>query len=335
MYKNICVNSRLLYNDVNAFRICDSSKHNIELDAIRQSSELWLQFDNRTDAFLFFQKILTHNRKIFVLNYADFEHIPSYTVESIKSSNGKNFSCLSNSYGIKMLESLGYLFQDKYLMDKEHIQSQFISCYQQSPEQFDKLCCNLWKQLQKDHCYFIGNIFNDKSIYDKLARHKCQVPHVIVTPLRTLFQPMHEANAHRAMRIHNKTKDYEWMLVYFRDEDTFSKISNINESDELRNRYKIILKSGICLTSPENKSLTYIYFASSGSQSKKQEYWFLAPPNANSANAASLVNEARLALGDLRQIKNVAKFIARVGLYVTTTKSTDVRLKQAHTISVE
>ncbi len=117
------------------------------------------------------------------------------------------------------------------------------------------------------------------------------------------------------------------MLVYIRDEDRLSKITNLNESNELRNRYKNILQNGLDLLSLINKQLIYCYFGSSGSQMKKQEFWFMAPVGFNSVDAVSKVNETRIALGNLKKIQNVATYIARVGLYLTTSKPTDVSIK--------
>ena len=59
---------------------------------------------------------------------------------------------------------------------------------------------------------------------------------------------------------------------------------------------------------------------------KKQEYWFMTPININSATAVSHVHAARLTLGNLKKIQNVATYIARVGLYLTTSKATDVSI---------
>ncbi|CAF3403651.1 unnamed protein product [Rotaria sp. Silwood1] len=232
----------------------------------------------------------------------------------------------NGSYGMKMLESLGYLFKDKYLID-HNIQSRFILCHEKSSDKFYELCHVLWKNLQRDHCYLLRNIFDDQNIFNcTLSKNKYQVPHAIVTPLRILFQPIHLTTGHRAMRQYDKKKGYEWMLVYIRDEDSFSKMINMKESDELRSRYGKVLLNGLCLESFVYKELMYYYFGSSGSQMKEQEFWFLASTKVNSADGASTVNEARIALGDLKKIQNIATYIARVGLYLTTSKPTDIKL---------
>jgi len=59
---------------------------------------------------------------------------------------------------------------------------------------------------------------------------------------------------------------------------------------------------------------------------KKQEFWFMAPLKTGSTDAGSQVNAARIALGNLKKIQNVPTYIARVGLYLTTSKPTDVSI---------
>ncbi|CAF4591949.1 unnamed protein product [Rotaria sp. Silwood1] len=309
-------------------RICNLSEHNIDLAVICQCSDLWLQFGSLSDAQNFLQQLLTFSvTKKFVQNYVDFQFsLSSNDKTSCLSLYDKNFSSILGSYGMKMLESLGYLFKDKYLID-HNIQSRFILCHEKSSDKFYELCHVLWKNLQQDHCYLLRNIFDDQNIFNcTLSKNKYQVPHAIVTPLRILFQPIHLTTGHRAMRQYDKKKGYEWMLVYIRDEDSFSKMINMKESDELRSRYGKVLLNGLCLESFVYKELMYYYFGSSGSQMKEQEFWFLASTKVNSADGASTVNKARIALGDLKKIQNIATYIARVGLYLTTSKPTDIKL---------
>ncbi|CAF0834675.1 unnamed protein product [Adineta steineri] len=309
-------------------RICDSSKHPMNIDTICQCSDLWLQFDRRTDAWEFLEPFPNFDKtEKFVINYADFQYVLSSNYKNLQSSlDIDSFSSELGSYGMTMLWSLGYVFRDKYLMDNE-LHTMFVSCYQESSEKFYDLCCTLWNSLQKDHCYSIRSIFNDPTLirytFDK---NKHYVPHVIVTPLRVLYQPKHSTTPHRGMRQYNYEKQYQWMLVYIRDEDSLSQISNIRDNTELQDRYKKILQNGLCLESVLNKKLMCFYFGSSGSQMKKQQYWFLGCANANSDNAASKIDEARRGLGDLDKIKNVATYIARVGLYLSISKSTDIKL---------
>ncbi|CAF0780750.1 unnamed protein product [Adineta steineri] len=309
-------------------RICDSSKHPMNIDIICQCSDLWLQFDRRTDAWEFLEPFPNFSKtEKFIINYADFQCIPSSNYKNLQASlDTSSFSSELGSYGMTMLWSLGYVFRDKYLMDNE-LHTMFVSYYKKSPEKFYDLCYTLWNFLQDDHCSSIRSIFNDPTlIHYNFDKNKHYIPYVIVTPLRVLYQPKRLTIPHRAMRQYNDKKQYQWMLVYMRDEDSLSQISNIRDNDELQDRYKKILQNGLCLESVLNKKLMYFYFGSSGSQMKKQQYWFLGCTNANSDNAASKIDEARRGLGDLDKIKNVATYIARVGLYLSTSKSTDIKL---------
>ncbi|CAF2572896.1 unnamed protein product [Rotaria sp. Silwood2] len=184
-------------------KICNLSKHNIDLNVICQCLDLWLQFDCRTDAKNFLQQLLTSKTtKQFIQNFVDFQFsLSSNNKNSCLYLDDKDFSSILGSYDMKMLGSLGYLFQDKYLMDN-HIKSRFISYHKESSDKFYDLCHVLWDNLQKDHCYFIQNIFIDQNIFHGTLseKNKYRVPHVIITPLRILFQPIHLTTGHRAIR---------------------------------------------------------------------------------------------------------------------------------------
>ena len=306
------------------FRICDFSQHKIDMNIISQCSDLYLQFDQRSDAKDFLGELSnTNGTTRFIYNYADFQFdLPSNDGSMSKTLDCSEFSSKWGSYSMEMLTSLGFVFTDKYLSD-EQIQSTFISHHRQSPERFYDICCALWFRLREDHCYPIGKIFNDPKIIN-LRKNSYQVPHALVTPLRILFQPMHSTSGHRAMRKYDNPGSYRWMLVYFRDEDQSSGITNISENVELRSRYKSILQNGLPFR--DQNLINYYYFGSSGSQLKKQEFWFLTSVNKNLTDVGMFVGKARSELGDLKKIQNVATYIARVGLYLTTSKPTDVSI---------
>lgn len=301
----------------------------MNIGVISQCSDLWLQFENRTDAWDFLHQLPIFNTfNQFILNYADFQFSSSSDYKnSCSFRNVNNFPSDLGLYAMQMLWSLGYIFRDKYRID-DKIESTFISYHQESPEKFYALCCTLWNRLQQDHCYSIRNVFNDPNIINhKLPKNKYPVSHAIITPLRILFQPMHFTSCHRAMRQYDEKKSYKWMLLYIRDEDGSNKIMNLNDSNELRDRYKSILQNGLHSISFLYKNLIYCYYGSSGSQMKKQEFWFMTHTKVDSTNVVSQVNLARTGLGNLKKIQNVATYIARVGLYLTTSKQTDVSIK--------
>ncbi|CAF0758402.1 unnamed protein product [Adineta ricciae] len=296
---------------------------NLDMSIISQCSDLWLQFDRRSDAIELLQQLPINNGLgCFVVNYAAFQHV-------LCSEDPNKFLFGSDCYAIQMLCSLGYLFTDKYHRS-QRFRDQFQSYQQQqSPEKFYELCCSLWNTLKENHCYPIENIFSDQETRNcRSARNHCHIPHVIVTPLRVLIQPMHDTNGHRAMRQYTEKKGYQWMLVYIRDEDGLSRVNSMTDNHEIRARYETILKRGICLSPSSSNELTYCYFGSSGSQMKKQEFWFMSILNVTVSDAPRRVNDARMALGDLKKISNVATYIARVGLYLTTSKSTNNSLRR-------
>ena len=118
------------------------------------------------------------------------------------------------------------------------------------------------------------------------------------------------------------------MLVYIRDEDLQQKIIDSNNDCILKERYKRVLELGFCIRIFLHEKLSFCYFGSSGSQMKKAQFWSMAPVNTGSDQAPSKVNGARLTLGSFHDIRNVATYIARVGLYLTTSKPTAVSVIQ-------
>lgn len=301
------------------FRICNPSDCPIDVNTISKSSDLCLQFDNRTDAKDFLQQLPIPNQ--FIQNYAEFQFVPSSNYKNLDvQCDESSLTSELGFYGMKMLVSLGYIFTDKYLLNIDKFRSEFISIHKQSDVLFYKLCYTLWTRLQADHCC---DIFDNKELIPCiLPQNQYLVPHVIITPLRIWFKPMHSTTGHRAMRQYTDKKSYKWMLVYMKEEDGENQISNFNGSVDLRERYKKFFKNGL---SVDYQNLTFCYFGSSCSQMKKQEFWFMSPMNTKSADAISKVIKIRQNLGNLKAIKNIATYIARVGLYLTTSKPTDVR----------
>lgn len=62
---------------------------------------------------------------------------------------------------------------------------------------------------------------------------------------------------------------------------------------------------------------TYRFFGASNSQLREMSLWFIANQNRS-------IEEAWKVFGEFSAIKNVATFIARIGLYFTTTRETQV-----------
>jgi hypothetical protein len=104
-----------------------------------------------------------------------------------------------------------------------------------------------------------------------------------------------------------------WLLVHMRDYNGIDKINNLDL--QTRVRFRNLMIKGI-----SRDQRVYRYFGSSNSQMKDQAGWFLSLPQ------GITMDSVREGLGDLSQIRNVSTYTARVGLYLTTTKSTEVTL---------
>jgi hypothetical protein len=98
-----------------------------------------------------------------------------------------------------------------------------------------------------------------------------------------------------------------------RDYNGIDKINNLDL--QTRVRFRNLMIKGI-----SRDQRVYRYFGSSNSQMKDQAGWFLSLPQ------GITMDSVREGLGDLSQIRNVSTYTARVGLYLTTTKSTEVTL---------
>lgn len=216
-----------------------------------------------------------------------------------------SYQSMKNSYGMDMLWSLGYLFQDKYKSDSQSIDTLANS------ENFYDLCCTIWRHLKANHCYQLRDAVLASTVHrdsSTSSPEMKQVAFAIVTPYRTEYQPMPKKVSHRGFELHDAEN---WLLVHFRDNNGIDKIHKLNLETKVRLR-NLMLK-GI-----QRGNRMYKYFGSSCSQMNEQAGWFLALPQGKT------MDEVRKAVGDLSNISNVSTYMARVGLYLTTSKSTEV-----------
>jgi hypothetical protein len=217
-----------------------------------------------------------------------------------------SYASTYDSYGIEMLWSLGYLFRDKYNAD-----SQSILITRQ--KNFYDLCCTIWRNLKSNHCYRIRDALNDQTPKQHCetsaeSSQSKEVAFAILTPHRTEYQPMQMTLCHRGFDLYHPEN---WLLVHMRDNNGIDKINNLDL--QTRVHFRNLMIKGI---SRGNRS--FRYFGSSGSQMNDQAGWFLSLPQ------GTTMDSAREQIGDLSKIYNVSTYIARVGLYLTTSKSTGV-----------
>jgi hypothetical protein len=212
-----------------------------------------------------------------------------------------------------MLFSLGYLFQDKY---GKQLHDQFVAF---DKELFNEMCYYLKEKLEDNHCYNIKRVFEDFTSYIKEKRKEekqsgaKKLPYCIgcisVTPLRVLYQRMESTIGNRALRMPQFGGEDMFLLIHIREEDN-QKLKDFDPS--IKRRLKSKMLHGI-------KALgkTYRLFGTSTSQLKEMSFWFVALQDIS-------IEEAWRFLGDFSGIKNVANYVARIGLYFSTSQETQV-----------
>lgn len=299
-----------------------------------QCLDFHLEFQSHIEAWNFLEQLfLSRCPKKLQFNFTNLEISPKINgINSAPPSPGDNFPSVMGCYGMNMLFSLGQLFLAKY--DKDYVlKKEFISYHNSCERNFYDFCCTLWSDLKKNHCCSIRQILKNHQENPRknssATAYIYEIPHVIVTQSRLLFQPMHRTLGHRALRRFGHSGEYRWMLVHVRDENEQPIMISMKYDDQIRNRYEQVLEEGLPVVLYSHKQLYYHYFGSSGSQAKKAEFWFLAPMNAGVKDSAMKVHKARNSLGDIHKIQNVSTYLARVGLYLSSTKSTKVSVDMA------
>ena len=100
-----------------------------------------------------------------------------------------------------------------------------------------------------------------------------------------------------------------FLLVHIREEDN----QKLKDFDSLiKRRLKSKMLHGI-----KAMGKTYRLFGTSTSQLKEMSFWFVAIENKS-------IEDAWEILGDFSSVKNIAKHVARVGLYFSTSQETEV-----------
>jgi len=275
-------------------------------------SDLLVRFFPASTAWVFLRELpiagysRTTSDDVFHINFALFgwQKDPSDVSPMDKPSH----SSACEAYGMEMLWSLGYKFQDKYNDD-----TQWMIGKQE--KDFYNLCCTIWRNLKLNHCYRIRYAIMDqtpkKSHQTSSSSSQLdEVAFAVITPYCIEYQPMQKEAHHRGFE---KYPSENWLLVHMRDYNGIDKINNLDL--QTRVRFRNLMIKGI-----SRDQRVYRYFGSSNSQMKDQAGWFLSIPQGKT------MDSVREGLGDLSQIRNVSTYTARVGLYLTTTKSTGVTL---------
>lgn len=277
------------------------------MDEVALCSDLQVRFFPASEAWCFLHELPIAGysdrpgEELFHLNFSRFESRPS---SSISAPFGKpQFDAATDSYGMEMLWSLGYVFRDKFMVAQGSVFGRGAP-----QKRLYDVFCTMWHKLKENHCYLLQDAWKEPLASSSEEPTKQSVAFAILSPNRIEFQPMQTMTPHRGF---NAYPPEDWLLVHMRDYDGRNTIFCLD--DATRVRFKQHMVKGIAFG-----KRSFRYFGSSNSQVKDQAAWFVALPPKES------IDLAREKLGDLSSIKNVSTYISRVGLFLTTAKNTEV-----------
>lgn len=222
------------------------------------------------------------------------------------------FSTFHGRYAVEMLCGKDSQFIDIYKNDDE-LRTLMKSLVEQNDVYFYKLACEVFYTNETMTNTFLKSIFNTDRFQEiqKISNDKKEeylyVPTVEIIPGESMkVMPFEATTGNRALRCPSLGGVENFCLVYFKPHPATKFIN------KCRN-YLEALKNGV-----EICHQRYFFFGCSNSQLKSHSYWFYR------ANNQDEIQQKREELGDFSDIKNVGKYVSRLGLWFTTTKSTDV-----------
>ena len=216
-------------------------------------------------------------------------------------------------YTMAMLHSLGYLFDDKYLTNQT-LQGTILELSEEDENRFYQLGVKAFKELQKCHWFDLSTIFN-RTQFDQIrptvsANRMFYVGVIHLTPTRLSILPKRETKGNRAMRHELFQGEHTFCLVDLIPDPSEQYLSS--DPNALA-YFQGTFESGIELG--RNR---YHLFGSSNSQLKEHSFWFIK------ASTFDEIDQKRLQLGELNRIKNLGTYVARLGLWFSTTSPTGV-----------
>ncbi|CAF4406086.1 unnamed protein product, partial [Rotaria sp. Silwood2] len=252
----------------------------------------------------------------FIINFVSLKQVPLNNNNNNQSFNLPSSASNKQRYALKMLYSMGYIFQDKY---SKQIHDQFVAF---DKESFNNMCYYLKEKLEENHCYMLKRIFDEYHTYLKEKRKEEQefsvqkLPYCIgcisLTPLRLIYQRMESSIGNRALRMRQFGGEDMFLLVHIREEDNQA-LKDFDSS--IKRRLKSKMMHGI-----RAMGRTYRLFGTSTSQLKEMSFWFVAIEDRP-------IEKAWEEFGNFSSIKNVANYVARIGLYFSTSHETGVSFK--------
>ncbi|CAM4813503.1 unnamed protein product [Rotaria magnacalcarata] len=228
------------------------------------------------------------------------------------------FPTFNAQYAIELLHSLNSTF-DSQCSTNENLRNIMLDLAKRDDNCFYETALRAYRQLQNDKSHDLTTIFNNKEFNDtynfcKKERENSnttksyKVANVHVTPTSTCIMPLEATGGHRALRHKDFNGVNDFCLVYLKPD---SGAKYIKKCD----RYQRVFQSGI-----EICNNCYHAFGASNSQLRESSYWFIR------AKSREEAHEKRQKFGDFSRINNVGKYVARLGLWFSTTHSTGIEL---------
>ncbi len=282
---------------------------------VSKSSDILLSFHDVQHTYAFLDELTRETdeyRDRFTINFVTLTQVPAR--ENNQSFNLPPSASHRQQYALKMLFSLGYLFQDKY---GKQLHDRFVAF---DKELFNEMCYYLKGKLEENHCYKVPRVFEDFAGYIKEKRKEEKqsgakklsycIGCVSVTPLRVLYQRMESTIGNRALRMPQFGGEDNFLLIRIREEDN-EKLKDFDQS--IKRRLKSKMLHGVKVLGK-----TYRLFGTSSSQLREMSFWFIDIGH-------KPIEQAWKEWGDFSGITNVANYVARIGLYFTTSYTTGVK----------
>jgi len=212
-----------------------------------------------------------------------------------------------------MLHSLGYVFDDKYLNNK-NLENFMIELSKQDEKCFYQLSLKAFFQLKKCHWFDLNKIFNKNFIYINNNDQSIYISVIHLTPTRLLIMPKEKTKGHRALRYSLFQGQNDFCLVYLKPDPPNIYLNN---NKQILEYFQDIFQKGL-----ELNGNIYHLFGTSNSQLKEHSFWFIK------ALSLEEIHQKRQLLGEFDKIRNIGTYVARLGLWFSKTDPTNVRINK-------
>jgi len=126
--------------------------------------------------------------------------------------------------------------------------------------------------------------------------------------MRVILKPLSREIGNRALRLRGVEN---YIRIHIREEND-EMLDKLDANIGSRFKRKMLTDGIMCM------GRVYYCVGSSTSQMKNSSYWFTA------LNNQETIDQVRRQFGDFTAIKNVATYVARIGLYFSTSTATGV-----------